>query len=337
MDEKSLSRRGSGRNPNFDWLRLFLAASVTYFHAGAYSRGVNGQDVPWGAIPFPMVPTFLALSGFLMLDSIARSHGWLDFWRKRALRILPALIAALLLSWLAWGWHVGVLGSLATYFGGGYLFGAQGDGSLWSLLWEEIAYALMAILVALSVYKRPRAIWAALVVSCVVALHYNQHEPIWRLANLAPALFTGNLVRIYRNRIARWDWRIILAATVAITTALKVMGVPPQSWFMVPVGAALALSLCLTMPNLPRLPGDISYGLYVFHDPIFALVARISPATFGSFVLLGAPCLVVIACLSWVIVEHPALRLKKKTTRNAGDRADQSSQSSRSIADGTPQ
>jgi len=34
------------RNSNFAWLRLFLAASVAYFHAGYFSSLANGGGAP---------------------------------------------------------------------------------------------------------------------------------------------------------------------------------------------------------------------------------------------------------------------------------------------------
>jgi peptidoglycan/LPS O-acetylase OafA/YrhL len=302
------------RNANFDWLRLFLAGSVAYFHAGAFSQVANGQNVPFSVIPFPMVPTFLALSGYLMFDSFASSRSYGHFVKKRALRILPGLAVALVVSGLVWGFWEGVVGSLQFYIGGGVLITpAGGNGSLWSLLWEEIAYATMAILIAVKAYDRRWVIWICWGIGCYIAAVNNQHEPYWRITNLLPALFTGNLVYLYRQHIAKLSWLMLVVVTIAVTTTNHVLHLQPQTWYMVPIGSFLALSLCLNAPALPKLPFDISYGLYVLHDPVFYLAVKVVPDSFASMFGIGAPALIALALLSWYLIEKPALRLKSRS------------------------
>ena len=298
------------RNSNFDWLRLFLAASVAYFHAGYFSSLANGGGAPFTLILFPMVPTFLALSGFLMFRSFATSAHYGHFAWKRALRILPGLLLALALSGLVWGFDRGFVGSALTYLGGGIFFGSTGNGSLWSLLWEEIAYGLMAVLLSLGAYNRRWLIWCLLTASCAIAAWWNQVEPVWRITNLAPALFTGNLVFLYRDRISRLPWQAILASIVVITAVNKGFDFQPQAWYMVPVGCGLALMLCLSAPQLPRLRADVSYGLYVFHDPIYSAASRIWPHSFADMFFPGTVALIVISLISWYLVEKPALAFK---------------------------
>ncbi|WP_434715521.1 acyltransferase family protein [Paraburkholderia sp. A3RO-2L] len=305
------------RNTNFDWLRLFLAASVAYFHAGYYSHVANGHDVPFGMIPFPMVPTFLALSGYLMFDSFTKSRSWFHFIKKRALRILPALTLAVGISGLVWGWSAGVIGSLKIYIGGGILIAPTGgNGSLWSLLWEEIAYGTMAILISAKAYDRRWLIWIFWALGCAVAAIDNQHEPWWRITNLVPALFTGNLVYLYRNEISKISWKLPALAVIVITWINHHYGFQPQAWYMVPVGCFLALALCLNAPALPRIPFDISYGLYVFHDPIFYFASKTKAESFGSIMSFGLPILIGLALFSWYAVEKPALALKKSRVPN---------------------
>lgn len=255
-----------------------------------------------------------------MLDSISRSSNWWEFWRKRALRIVPALLAAIALSGFVWGWSEGVVGSIKTYLGGGHLLGSQGNGSLWSLLWEEMAYGLMAILVSVGAYRRPMIIWISFALSCLIAYLNNQHGNTWQFTNLAPGLFTGNLVRMYRKGVESLNWLWVLVTTIIISVAIRYSHIPPQSWFMVPIGAFLALTLCLTSPRMPSLPGDFSYGIYVYHDPIFSFSSKLYPHSFDSIVCSGMPCLLGAACLSWFLLEKPALKLKAKSrSRNRYD------------------
>lgn len=302
-----------GRNSNFDWLRLFLSFSVAYFHAGYFSRVANGEDIPFGAIPFPMVPTFLALSGYLMFNSFASSKSWFHFMEKRALRILPALIASLIVSGLVWGFYVGVIGSLKIYLGGGMLLSSPGgNGSLWSLLWEEIAYAMMAVLIALKAYNHKWVIWLCFIAACAIAATFDQQEPYWRITNLIPALFTGNLVFLYKTQLSKISWKLLAVATISITAFNIYLSLPPQAWYMVPIGGFLALNLCLNAPPLPKMPFDISYGIYVFHDPVFYLSAKLMPGSFNEMFMVGAPVLIVMSLFSWFTIEKPALSIKKR-------------------------
>lgn len=306
----------SKRNSNFDWLRLFLSFSVAYFHAGYFSRVINGEDVPFGAIPFPMVPTFLALSGYLMFNSFASSRSWFHFMQKRALRILPALILSLIVSGFVWGFYVGVIGSLKIYIGGGMLLSSPGgNGSLWSLLWEEIAYAIMALLIAMKAYNHKTVIWACFIIACCIAAAFDQQEPIWRITNLVPALFTGNLVFLYKEQLSKLPWMLLAFVLICVTAINIYHHLPPQAWYMVPLGGFLALNLCLNAPSLPKMPFDISYGIYVFHDPIFYTTSKIFTSSFAEMFMVGAPILIALSLLSWFAVEKPALSIKKRTNK----------------------
>ena len=60
---------------------------------------------------------------------------------------------------------------------------------------------------------------------------------------------------------------------------------------------------------------DISYGVYIYHMVIINVVIHFGffkgwPAVFISFLLTT-----LLALFSWIIIEKPALRLKKSTIR----------------------
>jgi peptidoglycan/LPS O-acetylase OafA/YrhL len=57
----------------------------------------------------------------------------------------------------------------------------------------------------------------------------------------------------------------------------------------------------------PRLPGDVSYGLYIYACPLQQVLAQAGRLSFASSLLLTLP----FAIASWVLVERPALRLKR--------------------------
>ena len=71
---------------------------------------------------------------------------------------------------------------------------------------------------------------------------------------------------------------------------------------------ALILGFAFATPYVPLKP-DLSYGLYVWHMPIVNLLL-VSVAFAHSF-WLAVGLTVVMASLSWYLVEQPALRLKR--------------------------
>jgi len=87
-----------GRNDALDGLRLLAVAAVMSFHFG----------LPHAAGGFLGVDVFFVLSGFLITSLLLRrldrgSIGVLDFWTRRARRLVPALLAlvAVVVCWAA--------------------------------------------------------------------------------------------------------------------------------------------------------------------------------------------------------------------------------------------
>jgi peptidoglycan/LPS O-acetylase OafA/YrhL len=79
---------------NFDLLRLLAAAQVIYFHAVLFldiEAGTPLNALNSVAAIFPGVPIFFVISGFLVSQSYENSSSVGDYFRRRALRIFPAL------------------------------------------------------------------------------------------------------------------------------------------------------------------------------------------------------------------------------------------------------
>ena len=72
------------RYPLFDWLRLVLALEVVALH---WFESVGLHRVTFLLGMFEQVPSFLALSGFMIAGSLASSRNMAHFWWKRFLRI----------------------------------------------------------------------------------------------------------------------------------------------------------------------------------------------------------------------------------------------------------
>jgi peptidoglycan/LPS O-acetylase OafA/YrhL len=77
------------------------------------------------------------------------------------------------------------------------------------------------------------------------------------------------------------------------------------------------ISLAYTLPNLSKRllrTNDISYGVYIYHGLILAVIVQEklnSKVNIFEVLILTF----VMATLSWVMVEKPCMKMKRKTIR----------------------
>lgn len=337
------------RDNNFTLLRLLAAMAVLYGHSYALSLGVGrGEDLIsnfliryWGeSLPSLAVDLFFVTSGFLVTASYLQRDSLFAFIEARALRIYPGLIVAVLFCVFVVGAFV-TTDTAAAYFSSPatwsylrnnslLLKGIQFDlpsvfasnpypisvnGSLWTLPVELWMYFWVAVIGSLSLLKCEKAFNATFVVLCLMYAQSSNNffivgEP--RNAQLALLFLLGGFFYVNRNKIPLGLFGLILLSTlVYLTNQYQFSG------FLKAVLFAYTVLLLALHPNL-RLPsidhwGDISYGLYIYAFPVQQSIAYLIPQVRPlSMIMLSAAITVVLAILSWRIVEKPALLLKGK-------------------------
>ena len=88
--------------------------------------------------------------------------------------------------------------------GGIYALYETANQPLWSLLWEEIAYAALAILWLAGAYKRPVIILGMLVSAVLIVWGNASIEPRHKIILFLPVAFlTGNLMYLYRDSLTK--------------------------------------------------------------------------------------------------------------------------------------
>jgi peptidoglycan/LPS O-acetylase OafA/YrhL len=265
------------------------------------------------------VNLFFVLSGFLitgiLLGSVSRPHYYSRFYRRRALRILPAyylLLVVLVLvgriSFVRQHTSLAFAGLSFVYLSNiTPLFGVPRDyAPLWSLAVEEHFYLIWPT--AVRVFTRRRlAIAAASICIC---------EPVLRAFAVArgglwwgpytwlsaDGLALGSLLAIFAR--SQWGSRTnvlklaVFSALIGMT--LLVMSLPVPRFMAISLRAtsvnygslsALAIALWLgtgryrSLVNLRILSfyGFISYGLYLIHPLIFHLYNDVSVKYASSF------------------------------------------------------
>jgi peptidoglycan/LPS O-acetylase OafA/YrhL len=331
---------------NFDTLRLIAALAVLFSHSFPLTFGsdefeplyrLSGGQTTIGTAA---VAVFFVISGFLITRSFERGgsswSGGFRFIVARALRILPALFVVLVVLAFAIGpvlsslsiteylcnpqtfSFVGLNLSLVTFRDGlpGVLtnspFPNSINGSLWTLKYEARCYFIILALGMLRILN-----WGVVGILLIAALSavVLQFERYW-LWELV-AFFLGGAF-LYLRPIPL-DGRGALLSVAAIVGSLFFGGynivAPTFGSYLV---IWLALSSAVRLPNLARY-GDFSYGVYVYAFPVEQIVTMImaANATWYWTGLISAPIALLLGCLSWKLVERPALALKGRLSRPA--------------------
>lgn len=289
---------------NLDLIRTLLALGVLTFHT-LLTADIRIPQFPW-------VPAFIAISGFLITDSMGRSEGYAHFGSKRLLRVGPGFLVSLGLVLALGGDVTGTLQNWATMG----LVVAGSNLPIWSLGIEELLYFLLAVWFALGLYatRRRALVFLALLFVVLATLSFFAHGQVFLLLRVALAFVCGSAAYLLRDRI-RWSpWAG--AACLAVACWLR-NRVDIHSWQQILLtGPALAYGLVAlgiyARPIFARYKqtvGDPSYGLYLYHWPImyFFYDRGITDIWLTPITLAATACL---ALLSWHVLEKRALAFR---------------------------
>jgi len=342
--------RGS-RIAALDGIRCVAVVLVFYDHlVQLHTTGWYGVDL------------FFALSGFLITTILLAERGERHFWRmfyvRRITRILPPFLFILVLSSLfahvqwkvLWPWVLFSLSNVAILVHYPEMSAAS-FGIFWSLSVEEHFYLLwpfqvrrlsrrtLAIVVIVGLVVGPllRALWI---------LHHHSDDSLYYLTPFhLDGILLGSLlalgcshppVKQSLTRVSMWIvplevaigalvWHgfanpvigaAFKASLIACATALIVAYVvlQPHSW----------IARVLSLPPLPWL-GQISYGLYLYHQLIWSRLLRVAYLThFEHPWLIRLGCIVLSIALAWLsfaFMETPLLRWGRDKARSYREEA----------------
>jgi peptidoglycan/LPS O-acetylase OafA/YrhL len=342
-----------GRDRQLDGLRAIAVLLVLYAHLFSTSDSYWGHI---GVRLFFVLSGFLITR--LLLDARSAAEFEAPpalgaFYTRRALRIFPPYFAMLGFVWLVnieqsktvLVWH-------ALYVSN-FWYALQDDWNpwvlchTWTLAIEEQFYLLWPLVVLLA----PRQWIGRICVSVIVfSLAYRLYWPFTGSPSVArdvlppasmDALGAGALLAVHRTRTTSWpdwirqSWVPLAAAFIVLLYFRPAQATPMQAWAswigleILPLAPlVMIVGLCSTgikgfagrlLELRPVLAlGRVSYGVYVYHGVVLALVVGMQPwipvnvseQGLGRFLIAGSATL-LLASLSWVVLERPINALKR--------------------------
>jgi peptidoglycan/LPS O-acetylase OafA/YrhL len=322
-------------NPALDGIRAFAIVVVMLFHARAPAAmgGYLGVDV------------FFVLSGFLITSLLLaelETRGRIDFsgfWRRRLVRLTPALLAMLvayvLVAPIVWpgttnhGTQAAVSALYLADYGVAWWGVPTQLSHTWSLAVEMHFYLLWPFLLLLA-WRRWKgtslasALLAGYSLATALRWFWTVHGHTWeqvyyrtdtRLSGLLLGACVAAALREtkWRERLRSatpWLLWIPIAAVVCLQYRWHDLWVVMWGIPLVEIATAAVLiaslrrgsqvSAMLSQPLLVWL-GKLSYGLYLWHYPIFVYLRE--RYTWDVVLLAGVPLSVALAAVSYHTVE----------------------------------
>ena len=341
----------SFRDNAFDLIRIVAAGAVLLSHSFPLAGLVEpmvGRNSTLGSFA---VWIFFSLSGYLVAASLTHTATLREFAKKRMLRVLPALLVFILLGAFVIGPLLSNLG-VSNYFVQpktwsylfanpafglqselpgvfeGNIFPLEFNGSMWTIKYELLMYALLASLAGKNLKRNTIVLF--LIFLCGNLVHNfdvsNINKVFWRIESftsftaerislLGSIFFSGALVHlIFGRKIPHF---------IAIASGLLLLAAGGSNAFRPVVAVTLPILVIYIAYNCPAFirklapQSDLSYGVYLWAFTIqqfYASIGLTGQVYWGANLLLSAASTFGIAWLSWHWIEKPALRFKKKST-----------------------
>lgn len=292
----------------------------------------------------------------ILLRSKEEPHYFRNFYMRRLLRIFPVYYALLLLLWFtapavglgafspAWPYFTYTSNLTSVFLNLKW----EPMNHAWSLALEEQFYLLFPLLIfVLNRKTLKRVLWAVVALSPLlrfwVALEGVKGATYFATFCRLDVLAMGSLIAIAlaeRKSVPRTAARSANVMFMCLFVAVLALGITKQLDFRMPlfnlvwlsiVDGACAVLICVVLfgkvASLDALLGHrwlvaigrVSYGIYLFHYPIFKIVDPVSRNMFGEswmrtvLTALGSIiATLLLAAASWRWFERPILRLKDR-------------------------
>lgn len=342
-----LSNLTQGRDNNFNLIRIIAAFAVLVDHSFALSLGSPDAVPTIIGMSMAVLPVdvFFVTSGFLVTASLLKRQSIIEFVLARVLRIYPALLVmqflvvfglGLFFTTAPWKSYLVSYHTFLYWIKGSTLFTGLVttlpgvfesnpfknivNGSLWTMPYEIGMYAiLVGIWAVLYIVPRVRfrafkitIVGSAAVAALLLLFCYLYMIQAGMFLRLFVMFFSGAAFFVARDRIVLS--RSVFLSMIVVVPSLAMFG--EQVFY-----AAYVLALPYVLLYIAYIPsglvrtynqvGDYSYGVYIYAWPVQQSIASLVPGvSVLAMLLVSASVTIVLAALSWHLIEQRALQLK---------------------------
>lgn len=328
---------------NFDFLRITAALLVLVSHQFSLMGRPEPAIGSFHSIGGLGVLIFFSISGYLVAQSWERDPAPGRFLARRVLRIWPGLICVTALAALVLGPIVSTQPpqqyfadpQVRRFFATLYMsmqnrlpgvfdshpaianINTYVNGSLWTLPIEVRWYLGLLLLGMAGLLNRrwPLLALTAGLAIVVFGILDGQHggPRTWSFEFGAFFLY-GSCLHFHRDALRRHRRAVVWTLALA-GAALLAIGYGYAALLVVLPPAVVAMGTAST-PVIRRFGrfGDVSYGLYIYAFPVQQTLIWLFGRSWSlpALLLASVGCTLVLAWLSWHLVERPALGLKRR-------------------------
>lgn len=328
-------------NNNADLLRLFAAIAVIWGHAYALAPSPSASEPIGALLGFDYsgslaVKFFFFLSGILVTISWMRQESAMNFAVARIFRIFPSLIVSSAICLLILGPLLTTL-PLSEYFSNTWMYKhivrypyldyqipgvfqtnayQAANGSLWTIIHEITMYIVLLGLGMCGLFRYRIAATAVYGGILLWFLVWPDSISIFGFANnndagRLPAFFSfGVLLALYKD-VVRIEGRLIIGLIV-IAWVLKDGAAFQYAFYLAFLLTPIWL-MTTSVVKAMKVPGDFSYGVYVYGWPVQQVVASLFPSE-GPYLnqMISIPATILLGVASWYVVEKPSISLGRR-------------------------
>ncbi|OBQ55398.1 acyltransferase [Tamlana sp. s12] len=335
---------------NFDFLRFLFAVFVVITHTFAIS-GV-GENNEWVmqlsnnqvALSQIGLSGFFLISGYFMIQSLQRSKSILEYFKKRFLRLFPALMVLLIITVLLlpcvyegeipFYANKQVLtyipNNLSLYFFQPVIKGIFDNnpyhsinGSLWTLRYEFSMYIAIGLLYFIKDnLKLVRVLIGTVFIVMLICYNFfmqrfggssvlgMQGSPI---LNLGLFFVCGSFLATLNFEHIKNKKTVLLIGVIVLLISVYFNFYSHIKHVLLPIVVLLIGFIPLPFFSSFGKLGDASYGVYIYSFPVQQGLMYFFELKLYSIMFLSVFMSIILGYLSWYLVEKKALKYKTRT------------------------
>ena len=335
------------KNNNFDFLRFLFALLVVISHS--YPLSGSSESSQWiyqvtnGQIVLAQIGLsgFFIISGYFIFQSLKRSNSIIDYFKKRFLRLFPALIVVLFLTMVlapfVYNSETPFFQNAAiyTYFPNNLslyhlqpcikgIFDTNSyhaiNGSLWTIRYEFSLYIALSLLFF---FRKQKWVLFGLISFAFILFYsiYNFYLTRfssstlfgiqgYHLLNLGTFFIAGSLLSSMQFESLKYKKLILGVVIFILLISLFLNEYNSVKHIILPIIIMLIGFMPLPFISTFGKFGDMSYGIYIYSFPIQQTLMYFFKMNTYTLMFTSVLLSITFGFLSWHWIEKRALKYK---------------------------